>query len=252
MTCASRLAVIALLSTSALSCASDRQLLWGEETTTTSRSSAAAPIVAARLDARSYAERFPSDGACEAEARRIAANTPSLAIELVTACIERGAFRAINGLTRAPWTTALATSTAGPALCARVVAARAGDVEADVKACKVAGFKVNTLHEVMSGTVPAKGSLVIARVRADDEAASKNASNKRAGATLLETVPKQGEVESEPTGRRVIAQLAGHTSPRTDTIVLLLATRRSENGEGETVVYGDIVEFYATALIATF
>ena len=62
---------LVLLSALASACASDRQVKWGEETPTEQPAAIKEASSDPPMTASEYAARFPTDGDCEAEARRI-------------------------------------------------------------------------------------------------------------------------------------------------------------------------------------
>ncbi len=183
--------------------------------------------------------------------RRLDERNRDLALKLLNACIERGDFKRLAALVDAPWTKALRTLPAANSWCARVVAARAGDVEADVKACAAAGLAVKTLEQVFTDPGQAKGSIVIFRGRIDPN-------GKKRGATpLIETILEEGEVETSATGRRVLATFGTHKLPARDAILLARASKMaesadSEDGDGEPVAIVDIQGSFAAATAPTY
>ena len=149
MRVASSVAFLFVVSSGVVSCASE-QVRWGDETPDVRDDAApAAPSHAEedkKLTAADYAARFPTDGGCEAEARRIDGKKRELALKLLGACIDRGDFKRIGALVDAPWTPEMRNNPEARLWCARIVAARAGDVEADVKACNAIGLGTQTLE----------------------------------------------------------------------------------------------------------
>lgn len=232
-------------------CASDRQVQWGEETPTEQpvvvkdASSGDGPLTAA-----AYAARFPTDGDCEAEARRIHEKKAELAVRLIKACIERGDFRRLSAIIDAPWTAQLAADKDAAILAARVVAARAGEIEGDVKACQKVGFGVATLDDVFNEPEKSKGRRIIFRGRADTDLKEKGRER------LVEIALEQGEIDPQPTGRRVSATLApGLKVPVRDGVLLAKVTRIGDDtaaGDGENVAVVEVEGVFKAATAPTF
>jgi hypothetical protein len=240
-----------LLPILAAACASDRQVQWGEETPTEQpvvikeASSGDGPLTAAE-----YAARFPTDGDCEAEARRIHEKKPELAVRLIKACVERGDFRRLSAIVDAPWTALLAADKDAAAVAARVVAARAGDIESDVKACQKLGFGVATLDDAFNEPEKAKGRRIIFRGRADADLKEKGRER------LVETALEQGELDPQPTGRRVSATFgAGLKVPARDGVLLAKVARIADDtaaADGENVAVVEVEGVYKPASAPTF
>lgn len=239
--------VVALL---AVGCATERQVQWGEETaaestgTVASASSTATPVTAV-----DYAARFPTDGECESEARRIVAKSPDLALRLIKACVARGDFKRIAAINDAPWSPMWATDKDAPDTCARVVAARAGDVENDVKACAGAGIAVATLDDLFTQPEKAKGKRVIFRARLDTDLKDKDR------VRLIETALESGELETLPTGRRVAASFGSKKRPTKDAIILAKTIKIADDtvaNDGEFVAVVDVDTVYLPAASPTF
>jgi hypothetical protein len=229
------------------SCATEPTVRWGDETPVetvkSDKTEAAKPKTAAE-----YAARFPTDGECEAEARRIDAKNRDLALKLLAVCIDRGDFKRLNALVDAPWTNTLKSLPDANVWCARVVAARAGDVENDVKACAKAGLAVRTLEQLFAEPDKAKGTIVIFRARIDVEHTGK-------GVKLVETSVEDGEVETQPTGRRISATLGTNKLPGRDAILLGRASKMAEDAsadDGEPMAVVDVLGSYAAADRPTF
>lgn len=238
--------VVALLSVLAGGgCASEQQAVrWGDETSTMASETVAEASSSATMSAEDYAKRFPTDDGCEAEARRLATGkTAALAQKLIVACIDRGDFRRLEGLTKAPWTAALRGGAAGAALCAKVVAARAGDVDGDVRACTAAGFAVLSLEQALLDRK--KGSSVIVRTRDD--------SGRTTGTLRTEEVAYvEGELESQPTTRRLLLTLTGVPLRRDgDSIVLGQVLSIGDDEDGEPVVRLKVQHVYRAATSPT-
>lgn len=239
-----------LLAALAAACASDRQVQWGEETPTeqpvvVKEASSDGPLTAAE-----YAARFPTDGDCEAEARRIHEKKAELAVRLIKACIERGDFRRLSAIIDAPWTAQLAADKDAAILAARVVAARAGEIEGDVKACQKVGFGVATLDDVFNEPEKSKGRRIIFRGRADTDLKEKGRER------LVEIALEQGEIDPQPTGRRVSATLApGLKVPVRDGVLLAKVTRIGDDtaaGDGENVAVVEVESVFKAATAPTF
>ena len=229
-------------------CATEQeQVRWGAET----EAETVAPTVAASdgVTASDYAKRFPTDESCEREARRVATQSSALADRLIVACIERGDFRRLEGLVKAPWTGRLNKGDAGAILCAKVVAARAGDVDEDVNGCRASGFAVASLSSIVS---EAKGGrLIITRVRPDE--GQKTAGVIRAEETDL----VDGEVESRGTGRKLLLNVAaGQPEVRLrsdgDSVVLARVTKVGEDVDGEPVVRATVLQVFRPAASPTY
>jgi hypothetical protein len=239
-----------LLAALAAACASDRQVQWGEETPTeqpvvVKEASSDGPLTAAE-----YAARFPTDGDCEAEARRIHDKKPELAVRLIKACVERGDFRRLSAIVDAPWTALLAGDRDAATVAARVVAARAGEVENDVKALQKVGFAVATLDDVFTEPDKAKGRRVIFRGRADADVKEKGRER------LVETALEQGEIDPQPTGRRVSATLgAGLKIPTRDGVLLAKVGKVGDDtaaADGENAAFVEIEGAFKAATAPTF
>lgn len=220
---------------------------WGDETpvesTSTGKKEAPKPKTAAE-----YAAGFPTDGECETEAKRIDGKNRELALKLLGVCIARGDFKRLSALTEAPWTSALRTMPEGNTWCARVVAARAGDIEGDVKACAKSGLAVRTLEQLFSEPDKAKGTIVIFRARTDPEHTGKDVK-------LIETSVEDGDVETQPTGRKVSATLGSHRMPGRDAIVLGRASKMAEDptaDDGEPMAVIEVLGSFAAAELPTF
>jgi len=228
-------------------CASE-QVRWGEETVVDTDASAAAEEKKEPMTAAAYAAKFPTDGACDVEARRIDAVERNLALKLLGTCIGRGDFKRLTALTEAPWTSALKSEPQAANWCARIVAARAGDVDADVKACAKAGISVKTLEQVFGETAKVKGATVIFRARPDPQFPSN-------AARLVETILEDGEVEAGPTGRRIIAAFGGQRGLRGDSVVLARTQRTEEDAaadEGGIVAVVEVIAAFPAAQLPTF
>lgn len=240
-----------LLAALAAACVSDRQVQWGEETPTEKpvvvreASSSDAPLTTV-----AYAARFPTDGDCEAEARRTHDKKPELAVRLIKACVERGDFRRLSAIVEAPWTSMLAADSDAAAIAARVVAARAGEVEGDVKALQKVGFGVYTLDDVFNEPEKSKSRRVIFRGRTDADLKEKGRQR------LIETALESGEIDPQPTGRRVSATLrAGLKVPPRDGVMLAKVGRVSDDtaaDDGENVVVVEIEGVFMAATAPTF
>jgi len=245
-----RLSLLLLAALAATACASDRQVQWGEETpteqpTVVKEASGDAPLTAAE-----YAARFPTDGDCEAEARRIHEKKPELAVRLIKACVDRGDFRRLSAIVEAPWTALLAADKDAATVAARVVAARAGDVENDVTALQKVGFGVSSLDDVFNAPDKAKGRRVIFRGRADTDIKEKGRER------LVETALEQGEIDPQPTGRRVSATLgAGLKAPARDGVLLAKVGRVGDDtaaADGENAAFVEVEGVFKAATAPTF
>lgn len=254
MRCAAAV-VVTFVAAVASSCASE-QVRWGDETQSTSPPTTVSAAPAATAEehekpktAAEYAARFPTDGACEAEARRIDQKNRDLALKLLKACIDRGDFKRLNALTDAPWTPQLKDIADSKLWCARVVAARAGDVEADVRACAGAGLGVKTLEEIFTDPNKAKGSFVIFRGRVDPDTKPKK------DTPLIETVLDEGEVETTATGRHVRATFGTNSIPARDAILLVKASKMAEDAgseDGDPVAVVEVLGSFPAADKPTF
>lgn len=248
-----RVSVVVVVAASALCACASEQVRWGDETAAVSTTAPAAPDETAEKPktAAEYAAKFPTDSSCEAEVRRLDEKNRDLALKLLNACIDRGDFKRLAALVDAPWTPALRTLPAAVGWCARVVAARAGDVDADVKACAGAGVAIKTLEQVLTDPNHAKGSVVVFRGRLDPERTSKKTT------ALIETVVEEGEVDTTATGRRVLARFGAHKLPARDAIVVGKVTRLADAGddedsEGEPVAVVDVQGSFAAAAAPTY
>ena len=241
--------VVALSSLLFGSCATEPVVRWGDETPVeTPKTAAVADEPARPKTATEYAARFPTDGACEAEARRIDVTNRELALRLLGACIERGDFKRIAALLDAPWTPSLRAMKEAPVWCARVIAARAGDIESDVKACASSGLGVRTLEQLFGEPDKVKGTVVIFRARVDPEHTGKDV-------RLMETAIEDGEVETAPTGRRVDALIGGHRLPVRDAVLLGRASRMAEDKDAEDGEFMAVIEIlgsFPAAALPTF
>ena len=249
---ARRLALLALpvVATVDGGCASE-QVRWDQatetvapETTTTKPTTPDKPV-----SAREYAARFPTDVLCEAEVRRISKRNVELGLQLLRICVERGDFRRIGALTDGSWVTTLVARPEAPALCARVVAARGGDVDGDVTACQRAGFPVATLEQVFANPEKAAGKLVIVRAQLDAEHKSKKETR------LVEMQLDDGEPTSQPTGRRIGAHLGAQVMPPGEAVLLARVVKIVEDkliDDGELVTVIDVIASAPAAARATF
>lgn len=225
---------------------------WGEETVVDTPAGAAATAEETEkkepMTAAAYAAKFPTDGACETEARRIDTKKRDLALKLLGTCIDRGDFKRLTALTEGPWTPALKKEPEAARWCARIVAARAGDVDADVKACARVGLSVKTLEQIYGETAKVKGAMAIFRARPDPEFP-------RNDSRLVETALEDGEVDPGTTGRRVIASFMGKRGLKGDSVVLARVLRVEEDAateEGELVAVVEVIAAYPSAQIPTF
>jgi len=234
----------------AIGCATERKVQWGEETAAESTGTvASASSTATPLSAADYAARFPTDGECESEARRIVAKSPDLAVKLIKACVARGDFKRITAISDAPWSGQWATDKDAADICARIAAARGGDVENDVKACAGAGIAVATLDDLFRQPEKAKGKRVIFRGRVDPDVKDKDR------VRLIETILESGELETQPTGRRVAANFGSKKRPGTDAVILGKATKIADDtvaNDGEFVAVVDVDAVYLPAASPTF
>jgi hypothetical protein len=239
-----------LLSALAAACASDRQVQWGEETPTEQPAAIKEASHDAPMTATEYAARFPTDGDCEAEARRIHEKKPELAVRLIKACVDRGDFRRLSGIVEAPWAAALAADKDAATVAARVVAARAGDVESDVKSLQKAGFDVSTLDDAFNAPDKAKDRRVVFRGRLDTDIKEKGRER------LVETALEQGEIEPQATGRRVSATAdVGLKVPTRDGVLLAKVVRVGDDtaaDDGENVAVVELEGVFKAATAPTF
>ncbi|MBM4281792.1 MAG: hypothetical protein FJ137_13865 [Deltaproteobacteria bacterium] len=253
---ASLLALPALSLALSMSCATE-QVRWDDATETVQRTpdavEQAATATAAAADkplsARDYAARFPSDIDCETEVRRISRRNGELALQLLRACVERGAFRRLTALVDGPWVTMLVARPEAPGLCARVVAARSGDVENDVELCQRAGFPVATLAQVTADPENATGKLVIVRARPDEDHKLKKE------VRLLETQHDEREPAPLPTGRRVSLPMAPAPANNNEIIVLGRVLKVTEDmvvEDGEVVTVVDAIFTAPVAAQSTY
>jgi hypothetical protein len=247
-----RASILALtLALVGLACATERTVQWGEETPTEQTADAtAATTTEAPVTAQAYAERFPTDDGCEAEARKLHERRPELAVRLIKACIERGDFKRLGALTDAPWTATLASDRDAAALVAQVVAARGGDLETDVKNCGKAGYPTASLDELFEAPEKAKGRKVVFRGRRDPDLKEKGRER------LVETALESGELDTQPTGRRISAAFAaGLKPPVRDGVFLGKTVKIADDataGDGEFVAVVDVTAIYAPASASTF
>ncbi len=228
-------------------CASEPTVRWGEET----------PVEKAQIQkleapkpktATEYAAGFPTDGACEAEARRINAQNRERALKLLGACIARGDFKKISALVDAPWTPDLHNLPEALTWCARIVAARAGDVEGDVKSCAKIGIDVHTLEQISAEPDKVAGRLVIFRGRLDPE-------HKGRDIRLIETTVEGADVDAATTGRRVSAAFASIPIPSGDAVILGRASKMAEDvasEDGDPMAVVDVLGSFVTAERPTF
>lgn len=239
-----------IIALSGIGCATKRSVQWGDETPTEQTAAAETTSSEAPVTAEAYAERFPTDDDCEAEARKIHERRPALAIRLLKACIERGDFKRLSALTDAPWTTTLAGDRDAAVVAARVAAARGGDLETDVKACAKVGFPVATLDEIFDAPEKAKGRRVIFRGRLDPDHKEKGRER------LIETALEPGELDTQPSGRRVSATFAGGLKPTfRDSVFLGNAQKVVDDAvvaDGESVAVVEVTGVYTPASASTF
>ena len=245
-----RITVVVVVVVVALAaCASKPTVEWGDETAVEARADPTTTAATKPKTASEYAAQFPTDGSCEAEARRIDDKNRELALKLLAVCIERGDFKRLSALLEAPWTSQLKNLPDSKTWCARIVAARAGDVDGDVKACARAGLGVRTLDQVFGEPDKVKGAVVIFRARVDPEHSGKDL-------RLIETAVEDGEVETQPTGRRIATAARGANKlPGRDTIILARASKMAEDKaaeDGEPMVVVDVIDAFAAAERPTF
>ncbi len=230
-------------------CAGNQRVEWGEETQTEHVTVVEEASSSGPLTAKDYAARFPTDATCEAEARRITEKSPDLAIGLLQACVERGDFKRMTALTDAPWTSQLAAVKGSTRLCARVVAARGGDVESDVKACARIGIKVLTLAEAFEEPEKAKGKTVIFRARTDAEL-------KEQGRTrLVELNLEQSDFDVQATGRRISASMGSKKAPSRDGLIVARVSSVGDDAvatDGEPVAKVDAIDVFTVATSPTY
>jgi hypothetical protein len=239
-----------VLAVFALGCATERPVTWGEETAAEASNVVATPRTsAAPVTAEDYAARFTTDGECDSEARRIGIRAPELAIKLVRACVARGDFKRMAAIADAPWSALWAREKDAAEICARVVAARAGDVENDVKSCASVGIPVATLDDLFAQPDKARGRLTIFRGRIDPDLKDKSR------VRLVETALESGVLETVPTGRRVAAIFGTNRRPATDAILLVTAISVSDDkvaDDGEFVATVDVQSTFVPAAAPTF
>jgi hypothetical protein len=236
-------------------CASE-QVRWDDAaetvaTTATAASTEAAakPVATKPISAREYAARFPSDVDCAAEVQRLGKRNVDLALQLLRACVERGDFRRLGAVVDGDWVPALVRRPEAPALCARVVAARSGDVDADVMACQRAGYAVATLEQLSADPEKAAGRFVIARVRRDDEHKSKKETR------LVEVRLDEREPASLPTGRRLAATFGPTELPPGEAVLLGRVVKVTDDalvGDGELLTVVDVIASAPVAERPTF
>ncbi len=179
------------------------------------------------LSAREYAARFPDDAACDAEVRRLGSRRVQLAAQLLQACVERGDFRRLSTILAGDWVPTLLKRPDAASLCARVIAARAGDVDDDVESCQRAGYPVYTLEQISASAEKSVGKFVIVRARRDVEGSSKKFTH------LLETVPDLRDVNGAPTGRELSVLPGPQTIPELESVVLARVVKVSGDDFGE-------------------
>ncbi len=234
--------LVALL---APACASE-QVRWGDETETL-REVTTTTTEAKPLSAKEYAARFPTDSDCEGEVRRLALRSVERARQLLAVCVERGDFKRIGVLLDGPLSASLAKDAAAPGLCARIVAARAGDVDTDVTACNRAGIPVVTLEALFNEPDKAAGRLLITRLRVDPDHRSKVETR------LIEMALV--DVDTNPTGRRIAARPGPHAFPDGDVIVLARGVKVADDklvDDGESVAVVDVLAVHPAAVRPTF
>ena len=230
-----------LLAVLSLGCATERQVTWGEETAAEASDVVATPrTTATPVTAEDYAARFTTDGECDSEARRIGIRAPELAIKLLRACVARGDFKRMSAIADAPWSALWPREKDAAEICARIVAARAGDVENDVKSCASVGIPVATLDDLFAQPDKARGRLTIFRGRIDPDLKDKSR------VRLIETALESGVLESVPTGRRVVATFGTNRRPATDAILLVTAVSVSDDKVADDGEFGATVDVQGT------
>jgi hypothetical protein len=243
-------AVVVVASAFGVGCASE-QVRWDDATETV----AAAPETAKAathekpVSAREYAARFPTDADCDAAVQRLAKRNTELALQLLRVCVERGDFRRLSALTDGNLVTTLVTRPEAPALCARVVAARGGDVDGDVTACQRVGYPVATLEQVFSNPEKAAGKIVIVRAQLDAEHKSKKETR------LVEMQLDDREPAPQPTGRRIAAQLGAQVMPPGEAVLLARVVKITDDkliDDGELVTVIDVIASAPVAGRPTF
>lgn len=125
-------------------------------------------VAPAAFDARGFAEAQATPAECEQSARGLQAASRDQAWSALRACVERahwphGEFTALQSLIDGAWDEELKTRPDAPALVARVVAARGGDVDGDLPLAQRSRVPLFSLHAALAQPELYKGRYLLLR-----------------------------------------------------------------------------------------
>jgi hypothetical protein len=125
-------------------------------------------VAPAAFDARGFADEHSTPAECEQSARSLQKTSRDEAWSALRACVERahwphGAFTALQSLVDGAWDEELKKRPDAPALVARVVAARGGDVDGDLPLAQRSRVPIFSLHAALEQPEVYKGRYVLLR-----------------------------------------------------------------------------------------
>ncbi len=205
-----------------------------------------APAKPVPFDPAGFVAPFQLPADCELAARGAARRNPDEGWQGLRACVDRrgyrrgsGGFTELRGVLSSSWRDQLHRNRDAPALLARIVAERGGDVAADVRSIREAGLPIYDLSDVLEDPAEFKGKVVIARGKVERTRAGSGpkallfsewtvrGSEPRdpyANAFRPQNRGEGRENVLKPTGRRTLVRFAGDPTlvfRDTDLILLL-------------------------------
>ena len=115
-----------------------------------------------------YAEQFYRPAHCVGAARRMKSTAPSVAWELIKACVARGGFTALRELLDGAWDDELQSRPEAPELLTRIIAMRGGGVNEDIRLLHSRRVPLFSLAEASASPDAYRGRLVVMLARVDN------------------------------------------------------------------------------------
>jgi hypothetical protein len=123
-------------------------------------------------DPQAYARRFPSPASCEEAARAAIAVSRDQAWRVLSACVRRGHFTPLPRLLDGTWDEDLRTRADASNMLLKIVAARGGDVERDLRLLGQRHLAVYPLSTAVAQPEAYRGRLVLLRVSIHEASAA--------------------------------------------------------------------------------
>lgn len=114
------------------------------------------------------ARDFVSAGQCASAAQELFARAAKPGWALLVACIGRADFNDLEALVDEPWAAELKKRREAPALVARVIARRGGNIDRDLRVCRRAGLRLYSLRAALADPEAMAGGFVVMRASIAD------------------------------------------------------------------------------------